>query len=151
MFRICLRYGSTREEAEDMLQEGFLAIFRDLGHYRQESPLEGWMYRVMVNSALQYLRKQVNKPKFFEDPVNLKGISANENLEHRLDAEYLSDLIRKLPPGYRAVFNLFVVEGYKHEEISEKLNISVNTSRSQLHKARAWLKERIESILSAMI
>jgi RNA polymerase sigma-70 factor (ECF subfamily) len=147
MFRICLRYAGSREEAEDMMQDGFVRIFQDLKQFKGEGPLGAWMHKVMVRSALQHLRKHASRPDFFEDVGKLNDYSHEEDLAGRLDAEVLTREIQTLPRGYRTVFNLFVMEEYTHEEIADTLGISVSTSKSQLHKARARLKKRLEQIV----
>lgn len=143
MFRVCLRYASNREDAEDYLQEGFITVFRDLQQFRGEGPLGGWIRMVMVRAALQQLRKKKMAI------VDLDGIpELSENGHHmevgaQLDAERLTKLIQHMPPGYRTVFNLYVVDGYSHEEIADMLGITASTSKTQLYKARHWMQARV--------
>lgn len=143
LFRVCLRYGKDRMEAEDMLQDGFIKIFSDLHQFRHQGPLGGWMRRVMVNAALQYIRRN----KKFEYGVELDHISnvhhTNEMATSNLNAQALTKLIQQLPVGYRTVFNLYVIDGFQHKEIAEQLGITVNTSKSQLSKAKATLRGMI--------
>ena len=147
MYRICLRYAADSYEAQDMLQDGFIKVYSDLHQFRREGPLGAWIRRVMVNTALTHLRK---KKKLFSD-VDISNLSnvvhTNENIHAELDAQKLTMLVQQLPPGYRVVFNMYVIEGYPHKEIAEKLNISVNTSKSQLSKAKATLRKVIEKVL----
>ncbi len=147
LFRVCLRYAKDRPEAEDMLQEGFIKIFRDLHQYGSNGALGGWLRRVMVNTALQHLRKQ---KKWIAD-VEIEHIAdqytTGEDVFARLGAEALTRLIQQLPVGYRMVFNLYVVEGYSHQEIADQLQVSVNTSKSQLSKAKATLRKMLEKIM----
>ena len=143
MFRVCLRYAANREDAEDYLQEGFITVFRDLQQFRGDGPLGGWIRMVMVRASLQQLRKK--KMTF----VDLDGIPAvhenghSSSIASQLDAERLTNLIQHMPPGYRTVFNLYVVDGYGHEEIADMLGISTSTSKTQLFKARHWMQARV--------
>lgn len=144
MFRICLRYGNNRMEAEDMLQDGFITIFKDLNRYSFKGPLGGWMRKVMVNSCLQHIRK--NKNKLFV--VDIQDVPEQEPptaSEHIPRLQELTQMIQKLPTGYRTVFNLYVIEGYTHKEIAELLTININTSKSQLSKAKKMLRVLLET------
>ena len=147
MFRVCLRYGNTREAAEDMLQEGFIRIFKDLHQYSGDGPLGGWMYKVMVRSALQYLRKEKRTLRHFEQLDTIHEVGKSPEVFDALNAEALTREIQALPEGYRIVFNLYVIDGYKHEEIAKELGISVNTSKSQLSRAKAKLRESLEHFI----
>lgn len=146
MFRICLRYAGSREEAEDFLQEGFVRVFRDLGQYRMEGPLGAWIRRVILNAIFQHLRKR--KLVLSDTPAGdlENDLATNEDLPGNLDAEILTNLIQALPDGYRTVFNMFAIEGYTHPEIAEILGISVGTSKSQLFKARALLQAQVAAL-----
>ena len=147
MFRVCLRYANDRSEAEDMLQEGFIIAFRDLKNYRGEGVLGAWLRRVMVNIALQYIRK---RKKLFPS-VDLQELGEqfqnDEDIHADLNAKALTKLIQQLPPGYRTVFNLYVVEGFTHKEIAEQLGITESTSKTQLFKAKAMLKGMLEKLI----
>lgn len=146
LFRVCLRYAKDRMEAEDILQNGFIQIFSDLYQYKGSGALGGWMRRVMVNTALQHIRKN----KKFQATVEVEHIANEYHTEavahSNLNAEALTKLIQKLPTGYRTVFNLYVVEGYTHREIAQALDINENTSKSQLSKAKATLRKMLELI-----
>jgi RNA polymerase sigma factor (sigma-70 family) len=150
LFRLCLRYAGNREEAEDMLQDGFVKVFSDLGQYRGDGALGGWIRRVMINVALQHLRRQKHLPATtdIETVTELADDSA-EQLFSQLRAKALVALIQQLPPGYRTVFNLYVIEGYAHLEIAEMLGISENTSKSQLSKAKAMLRRVLEKTMAS--
>ncbi len=143
LFRVCLRYAKDRMEAEDMLQDGFIKIFTDLYQFKSQGPLGGWMRRVMVNAALQFIRKN----KKFQHETDLDHIANIHHTEEvatsNLNAQELTKLIQKLPVGYRTVFNLYVIDGFQHKEIAKKLNITENTSKSQLSKAKATLRKMI--------
>lgn len=143
MFRVCLRYASNREDAEDYLQEGFITVFRDLQQFRGDGPLGGWIRMVMVRAALQQLRK---KKMAIVDLEGLPELSANGHhldVNAQMDAERLTRLIQLMPPGYRTVFNLYVVDGYSHDEIADMLGITASTSKTQLYKARHWMQSRV--------
>ena len=146
MFAVCLRYAANREEAEDMLQDGFIRVFSSLNDFRQEGSLEGWIRRTMINTAINYYRKNL---KFSNDMVmketDCLGCAETEVLS-KLSADELMGLVRHLPQGYRMVFNMNVIEGYTHKEIAGMLNISINTSKSQLMKARITLKAKVKEM-----
>lgn len=144
MMTICLRYASDQMEAEDLLMESFVKIFRYMHQYKFEGSFEGWMRRVVVNTALKHLQKK--KIRFEE----IKPDKATESLEAgaymHLGEKEILELIKQLPDGYRLVFNLYVIEGYSHEEIAEMLKIQPGTSRSQLVKARKMLQQQIADL-----
>ncbi len=143
LYMLCLRYATDRQEAQDMLQEGFLSIYRDLHQFDPgKASLNTWMRKVIVNACLQFIRK--NKKMQFVD------LSAKEMAVHHyhddsstkdLNIKKLLRLLQDLPDGYRLVFNLHVMEGDSHNEIAESLNISPNTSKTQLFKAKAMLRK----------
>lgn len=145
MFGICLRYTKNQVEAEDVLQDGFIKVFRYLKDYRSDGSLEGWIRRTMVNTAINYYKKKIKYQKDISldqsDPIKTEEESAID----RLSAMELLDLIRELPDGYRMVFNLNVIEGFTHKEIGDMLNISENTSKSQLSRARSVLQEKLKN------
>lgn len=144
---ICMRYSRDRSEAEDMMQEGFIKVYSDLYQYRPIGPLGGWIRRVVVNSCLRFIRKR--KRLVFNEFSGMQTelMPTNENVISDLGAQDLMKLVQKLPDGYRLVFNLYVVEGFTHQEIADQLGISVNTSKSQLSRAKANLRKTIEKIL----
>jgi RNA polymerase sigma-70 factor (ECF subfamily) len=145
MFRICLRYTTDRNEAEDVLQDGFIKVFRDIAQFRGEGPLGAWIRRIMVNTALSHLRK---KKQFITNVPDFEHLEGNDHalmpsFDSNIDAETLMRHLQNLPDGYRAVFNLYAIDGYTHEEIAEQLNISIGTSKSQLFKARDYIKRML--------
>ena len=144
MFGICLRYAKNQIEAQDVLQEGFIKVFRYLKDYRKDGSLEGWVRRTMVNTAINYYKKKMKYQKDVSldqtEPINTE----EENAIDKLSAMELLELIHELPDGYRMVFNLNVIEGYTHKEIGEMLNISENTSKSQLSRARGVLQDKLK-------
>jgi RNA polymerase sigma factor (sigma-70 family) len=142
MMVVCLRYAKSTAEAEDILQEGFVKVFQGLDGFRQDSKLETWMTRIMVNTALNHHRKKlylfpmvdVEKANLTEDEISLTGIHFTELLR----------MIQALPQGCQIVFNMFAIEGYSHREIAEKLGISEGTSKSQFARARLLLQEKLK-------
>jgi RNA polymerase sigma factor (sigma-70 family) len=142
MMTVCRRYACDLHEAEDMLQEAFIKVFNNLGQYRFEGSLEGWIRRIVVHSALKILQK---KKIWFTDVAAEAEtlVSDDAGAIAGLGAEELLTLISGLPEGYRVVFNLNVLEGYDHNEIGDLLGISPATSRSQLLKARRALQAKI--------
>lgn len=145
MFRILLRFARDKAEAEDMLQDGFIRVYRDMGQYRGDGALGGWIRRIMVNTALSHLRKQRDFLRDTGDFTPFENrLRTEEDFASNLDAETLLKYLQKLPPGYRAVFNLYAIDGFSHEEIAEQLGISIGTSKSQLFKAREYLKKILD-------
>jgi RNA polymerase sigma factor (sigma-70 family) len=146
LFAVCLQYSGNDEEARDILQEGFIKIFENLVYYKHEGSFEGWVRRIIVNTALEKYRSrhnlyrvddidQIPEPDAEPDNEDYSGLQAGDLLE----------IIRELPPKYRMVFNLFAIEGYSHKEISSMINISEGTSKSNLSRARAILQRRVSS------
>lgn len=148
MFRVVLRFVRDRGEAEDVLQEAFVRVFRDMNQFRSEGALGGWIRRIMVNTSLSHLRKQKDFLRETDDFTPFEGkMRTEEDFAAQLDAETLLTYLQKLPTGYRTVFNLYAIEGYSHDEIAEQLGISVGTSKSQLFKAREFLKKMLEKAM----
>ena len=146
MFGICLRFTRNKMEAEDVLQDGFIKVFSYLKDYRNEGSLEGWIRRTIINTAINFYKKKVKR---FNEMDIEKADYVNhddETILDKLSANELLNLIQELPDGYRMVFNLSVVEGYTHKEIGDMLNISENTSKSQLSRARNVLQTKIKKI-----
>lgn len=143
MFVVCLRYSKNREEAEEVLQEGFLKVFQHLGQFRDEGSFEGWVRKIMVNCALQRLRSNARlAPVLNIDSYN-EQFAMPSNAESKLSSKELLQLVMTLPPAYRMVFNLYVFEGYKHKEIADLLGISEGTSKSNLSDARMFLQKQL--------
>jgi RNA polymerase sigma-70 factor (ECF subfamily) len=143
MFPVCLRYMSSREEAEDVLQEGFVTLFSKLDSYSGKGSFEGWARKIFVNTALMQLRKN-DVLKESEDLEGAWDISSQDpTIIQNIGYQELLEIIESLPPGFRTVFNMYVIEGYSHKEIGEALGISENTSRSQLQRARVILQKKV--------
>ncbi|MFT3740062.1 MAG: RNA polymerase sigma factor [Breznakibacter sp.] len=146
MYAVCLRYTHNQAEAEDCLQDGFVKVFNRIGDFRFEGVFEGWVRRIIVNTVIEQFRK---KPQ-------VRGYDALENLSDEplhedmdvggLNAAFLLELVRELPPQYQIVFSLYAIEGYPHEEIAQKLGINVGTSKSNLSRARKWLQQRLAMV-----
>ena len=142
LMTICRRYAGDQYEAEDMLQEAFISIFSHIKQFKSAGSFDGWLKRITVNTAIKTLqRRKIKIIGITHDQHEL--ISQDFNVLSDLNAEDLLKLIRQLPDGYRVIFNLYVIEGFSHDEIAGILKIKTATSRSQLSKARAILKDRI--------
>lgn len=137
MLGVCRQYVKDLHHAEDLMLSGFLKVFTHLHKFKHEGSFEGWIRRIMVNTCISYLRKK-NVIDLSDEDYVFNDL-ATESLENT-SAEDIQKLIDELPDGYKMVFNLFAIEGYKHSEIAEKLNISESTSKSQLFKARKLLQ-----------
>lgn len=141
MLGVCYRFAKNREDAEDMLQEGFIKVFTQLHQYRHEGALEGWIRRIVVHTCINILKK--NK-KFSEsvDLIHAKGLHIREDMiPSIMQAKQVVECIRILPLGYRTVLNLYAIEGFSHKEIGAMLEIEESTSRSQYTRAKAMLEE----------
>lgn len=146
MYGVCLRYAGNAEEAEDILQEGFIKIFSKMSSYRGEGSFEGWIRRIFVNTAIEHFRK-----KTYLQPIT-------EVEENTMEGKYLSvldqlaekdiiQLVQQLSPGYRTVFNMYVVEGYTHRQIADIMGISEGTSKSQLSRAKQILQDMVKTFI----
>ncbi len=146
MMGVCMRYMKNTDLAEDVLQEGFVKVFTKLDFFKGDGSLEGWIRRIIVNTALDHLRKNL---KFRDDQdVDEVGYRIEQSTYSGdpLNEEDLLKLINGMPAGYRIVFNMFAIEGYSHKEIADELGISENTSKSQYSRARAYLQTRLKSL-----
>ncbi|MCB0503712.1 MAG: sigma-70 family RNA polymerase sigma factor [Bacteroidetes bacterium] len=138
MLGICRRYVRDWMEAEDVLSKGFFKVFTKIKQYQFQGSFEGWIRKIMVNESLMHLRKRTDFNLTLESS-NLQ-LSADQQTDDLVNANSILELLNKLPTGYRTIFNLYVIEGYKHHEIAHQLDISINTSKSQLIKARKRLQ-----------
>lgn len=143
MYGICLRYSKDRHVAEDLLQEGFINVYRNIQSFRFEGSFEGWMRRVFVNVSLEHHRRLVHMYPITE---LIGGRQTDPDVIAQMAEEELLEMLQKLSPGYRTVFNLYAVEGYTHKEIAGKLGISEGTSKSQLARARVALKKMVKEL-----
>lgn len=147
LFGICLRYTKNKMEAQDVLQDVFVKIYNNIHTYHHDGSFEGWMRRIAVNTSITNYRR--NLKHAYQDDVDEVVRSKDEpvyaeDLEYT--AEEMMNCIQKLPMGYKTVFNLYVVEGFMHKEISDMLGIDVNTSKSQLSRAKTYLQKELQSI-----
>jgi RNA polymerase sigma factor (sigma-70 family) len=143
MYGVCLRFARNTLEADDILQEGFIKVFSFLKDFRSDGSLEGWIRRTIVNTAINYYNSKQNewKETTIEKAVLYQSLA--EDTLDKISTNDLLNLIHELPEGYRLVFNLYIIEGYNHQEIAEMLNISESTSKSQLSRARLALQQRL--------
>ena len=142
LFSLCLKYSRNYAEAEDNLQDSFLTIFKKVSQYKDKGSFEGWMKRITINTALQRYRSKgvfniINEEKIEDVTVEIE--------DDDLSIDYLLSIIQELPDRYRLVFNLYVLDGYSHKDVSNMLNITTGTSKSNLARARLILKEKIEN------
>jgi len=144
MMGVCLRYMKSTDEAEDVLQEGFIKVFSKLSGFQRNGSLEGWVRRIMVNTALDQIRKNEKFSNSSSISDQLYKFQIDDYTFENLAAEDLLAMINAMPDGYKVVFNMFAIEGYSHKEISNTLGISENTSKSQYSRARAFLREKLE-------
>ena len=143
MYGICLRFAKNKMDADDILQEGFIKIFTNLKKFRSEGSFEGWIRRTIINTAInQYKKNLRDLNNITIEHINITD-KINDDIISKLSVDELLELINELPDGYRTVFNLNVIEGYTHKEIGKMLNISENTSKSQLSRAKHNLKKKV--------
>ncbi|MGK7395678.1 MAG: RNA polymerase sigma factor [Candidatus Cyclobacteriaceae bacterium M3_2C_046] len=143
MYAICLSYAKDRSAAQDILQDGFVKVFQKMKTYSQEGSLEGWIRRIITNTAIDYYRKQARSNNLleYEDEKNLDP--NEETVLNLAEVSEIYDHLQKLPDGARVIFNLYALEGYSHKEIAKLLNISEGTSKSQVNRARSLLQKMI--------
>ena len=141
MLGVCYRFAKNREDAEDMLQEGFIKVFSQIHQYRNEGAFEGWIRRIVVHTCINILKKN----KKFSDSLDIAYASGvgirEENIPSIMQAKQVVECIRALPVGYRTVLNLYAIEGYSHKEIGQMLDIEESTSRSQYTRAKVMLED----------
>lgn len=149
MYGVCLRYSGNEDDASDILQEGFIKVFKNLSKFRGEGSFEGWIRRIFVNTSIEHFRKKVKL-------YNVTEVQENTIEDTNLDAldilatKDIIKIINELSPGYKAVFNMHVIEGYSHKEIADIMGITEGTSKSQLARAKGVLKKLIETRLNKM-
>jgi RNA polymerase sigma-70 factor (ECF subfamily) len=146
MYGVCLRYADNAAEAEDVLQEGFVKVFNKIGSFRREGSFEGWVRRIFVNTAIEHYRKRIQLQPigdFEENTIEGKYLSVLDSMAEK----DIIQLVQQLSPGYRTVFNMYVVEGYSHKQIAEILGISEGTSKSQLSRAKLILQDLVQQFI----
>lgn len=139
---ICLRYAGNRDEAAEVMNQGFFKVFTHIDRYDSGRPFKAWLGRIMMNASIDHYRANL-KMAYTDDLEKAEHISDGELADKKLNYDQLLDMVQQLPQAYRTVFNLFAIEGYGHDEIGEMLGISSGTSKSNLHKARQKLKQMI--------
>lgn len=146
LWPVCLRYAKNQMAAEDIMQEGFIRIFKYLEYFKGDGSFEGWLRRTMVNTAINFYKKNLKQNN--ERDIDTVFDLSNHDVDavSQMTANEIMSVVQSLPDGYRTIFNLFVVEGYPHKEIAKLLGISENTSKSQLSRARVILQEKINKI-----
>ncbi len=148
MNAVCLRYSNNADDARDLLQEGFIKVYRNLHKFRAEGSFEGWVRRVFVNSSIEQFRKKSIQLLTVSDKEESTIEDADISALDLLAEKDIISLVQELSPGYRTVFNLYVIEGYSHKEIAAQLGISEGTSKSQLARARSILQKKVTQYLS---
>jgi len=153
MMAVCLRYCREEETARDLLHDGFIRVFTQIGSYRGNGSFEGWLRRIFVNLALENYRKEKQKNRFLEEygimNTNMTESPTDDMLDiENIPREEVLEMIRDLPPGYRTVFNLFIFEDMSHKEIAQQLGINEAASRSQFFRAKTILQKKISAILN---
>lgn len=142
MLGVCRQYIKDLQFAEDVMVNGFVKVFKHLGDFKHEGSFEGWIRRIMIRESISYLRKR--QFVVFDDTLFENHSQEHTSISTKMDVEHIQRLIDQLPEGYKMVFILYAVEGYKHAEIATMLEISESTSKSQLFKARRWLQEKLK-------
>ena len=143
---ICMRYALSTDEAQDVLQDGFIKILKQIGQFENKGSFEGWMKRIMVNTAITNYRKNLKHYNQFD----IDDVHGSINSVTMFDSDFTHDellkIIRELPKGYQLIFNLYAIEGYKHKEIAELLEIDIATSKSQYSRAKKALRKKMEEV-----
>ena len=144
MMLLCLRYLENKEDAEEVMHNGFLKVFKNLTKFKElhKNSFRAWLKKIMINECLMHIRKKNGFNVISLDDINVS--SGSEEIIKNQDSEHLLKLLSELPVGYKTVFNMYVIEGYKHNEIAKMLDISESTSRTQLLKARRQLQQKIK-------
>lgn len=139
MMAVCMRYADSREEAQDILQDGFVKVFEKIGTFQGQGSFDGWVRRIFVNTALDNIRKnRENRLLADIDDVGY-SLDSGTSVDGDINAEELMNILQKIPAGYRVVFNMFAIEGYSHKEIADQLGVSESTSKTQFLRAKAFL------------
>jgi len=145
MMAVCLRYANSQFEAEEILQAGFIKVFKNISQFAEKGSFEGWVRRIMVNTAIESCKRSITLQNI--DDVSEVEFTYSQSFEiDQLEVKDLLKMIQELATGYRLVFNMYAIEGYSHKEIAKKLNISESSSKSQLSRARIRLQEKIKKM-----
>ena len=146
MYSVCLRYSRDQDEAKDNLQDGFIKVYSNIKQFKGAGSFEGWVRRIMVNTALQKYRGQSQLYALNDNETRAYNIPA-ENVMDAMGEKELLEMIKELPPRYKLVFNMYAIEGYSHKEISEMLEITEGTSKSNLSRARDILQSKLKKLM----
>ena len=151
MLGVCMRYAKDKPEAEDFVQEGFIKVFKNIHNLRNPQQLVSWMEKIMVNTALEHIRK-TKRNEHIETPLNDEvDVEEDEKVTNDISRQELLNLIQGLPSGFRAVFNMYAIEGYSHKEIAKELGITEGTSKSQYARAKTMLQQKVKSLYSTTL
>lgn len=148
--KICLRYANDKDEALELVNDGFMKVFTKIHLYQPSHPFKSWLSTIMIHTAIDHCRKKI-KLQYMEDLENANNLSEQDYILANLNYQDLVKLVQKLSTAYRTVFNLFVIDGFSHQEIAQKLSISEGASKSNLFKARKQLREMIEELENVRI
>ena len=147
LYGICIRYVAEKSEAKDILQDGFLKILLKISNFNGNGSFEGWMKRIMVNTAITHYHRNKRHSYHYEiEEIQEIKIDGNQYRTSDFTMEELTGIIQNLPPGYKMVFNLYAIEEYKHKEIAEKMQIDVNTSKSQYSRAKKLIQKKLKDL-----
>ncbi len=153
LLSVCRRYAKDDDEAKDILQNGFIKVFKSVENYKGDGSFEGWIKRIVINTAIDNYRRKKVKPVVVDSEMtdrvgsNMEDEQEDESVYQQIPVNVVLDSVQKLSPAYRTVFNLYVLEGYNHNEIAEMLDISVGTSKSNLSKARLNLRKMLKPLV----
>ncbi|MEX2595476.1 MAG: sigma-70 family RNA polymerase sigma factor [Salibacteraceae bacterium] len=156
LFGICMRYADDSEEAKDILQNAFIKVFNGIDNYKGDGSFEGWIKRIVVNTAIDNYRRKKVKPVVTDTDLTdrvggaMEAEEEDESIYSQIPISEVMDAVQKLSPAYKTIFNLYVLEGHNHNEIAEMLNISVGTSKSNLSKARQNLKKMLQPLVDRL-
>jgi len=148
MFGLCLQYANNYDDACDILQDGFIKVFRKMDQFTGKGSFDGWIRRIMINTALERYRSHLHLYPLTENTV-IKDELVYDEVFEKISADELVKLVQRLPPRYRMVFNMYAIEGYTHKEIAETMGITVGTSKSNLSRARDILKRKVKQELDS--
>ena len=157
LLSVCRRYAKDDDEAKDILQNGFIKVFKSVENYKGDGSFEGWIKRIVINTAIDHYRRKKVKPLVVDSEMtdrvgsNMEDEQEDESVYQQIPVNVVLDSVQKLSPAYRTVFNLYVLEGYNHNEIAEMLDISVGTSKSNLSKARLNLRKMLYGNLEKLL
>lgn len=144
MLGVAMRYMKDKARAEDVLQDGFIKVYKNIHRFKHRGSLEGWIRRIIVNTALDQIRKNKKRQRDLHLDDSVFEISQKSDAVGKLEAEVLMEIIQQLPEGYRVVFNMFAIEGYSHKEIAKTLKVSESTSKSQYSRAKSALRKALK-------